>query len=190
MSPTEPTRELRERRLRASCTARRAAWALVLLLSACAPVGSVGPSLSPTLASSPPSASSPTGTPLAGACTSASRSSKQVLEQLFALSTSGDWRKVADCYARSYQEGGAGFPERATRWAAAGPAALEHVLFVDRVNECDRFEVVAELANGAPVGWQGRQRVFYSVGLESGVPRVFDAGSALASREVTRVACR
>jgi hypothetical protein len=113
-----------------------------------------------------------------------------VLDHLFGLTTSGDARKIADCYARSYQDARPAFAAAAEAWASAGPATVASVQLIDRVNDCDRFEVIAELAHGNSIGWQGRQRVFYSVGLESGVLRVFDSGSALAAPEVTRVACR
>lgn len=172
----------------ATWIARLAVCLILLAVITCAPPASTSnnPSPSASLAGSP----SPAGTPIAGACTSTSRSSQQVVEQLFVLSTSADWRKVADCYARAYQQNRPGFADYAAGWAVAGPATLQSVHLVDRVNECDRFEVVAELANGDAVAWQGRQRSFYSVGLDSGVPRVFDAGSALAAPELTRVTCR
>lgn len=127
---------------------------------------------------------------LPGACATADSTTRVVIEHLFALTTSGDARKVADCYARAYRDARATFSATAEAWASVGPATVASLRLVDRVNECDRFEIVAELARGDSIGWQGRQRAFYSVGLESGVPRVFDASAALAAPEVTRVACR
>jgi hypothetical protein len=153
-------------------------------------VGSASPRI--TLTSSSASAS-PTATPLAplpDGCTTANSTTRVVLEHLFALTTSGDAQKVADCYARTYRDARPTFPAAAAAWASSGPATVGSVQLIDRVNDCDRFEVVAELARGESFGWQGRQRVFYSVGLESGVPRVFDSGSALAAPEVSRVVCR
>jgi hypothetical protein len=141
--------------------------------------------------SSPSTLPSPTQVvPLLGACTTANSAARVVLEHLFELTTSGDARKVADCYARSYLDTRPTFGAVANEWANAGPATVASIRLLDRVNECDRFEVIAELAHGDTVGWQGPQRVFYSVGLDSGVPRVFDAGSALAAPDVTRVTCR
>jgi hypothetical protein len=171
---------------------RRGALFVLAVVVACCSRSDVG-GASPTTApgpSVPGPSPSPTLVPLTGACTTAESTTRVVLEHLFALTTTGDARQVADCYARAYRDAHPTFAAGADAWTHAGPATVESVRLVDRVNECDRFEVVAELAHGEALGWQGRQRVFYSLGLELGVPRVFDSGSALAAPEVTRVACR
>lgn len=130
---------------------------------------------------------SPPGTPMSGACTSPAATTRQVLERYFQLTTSGDWRMVADCWARPLD---AGFTASLMRWARSGPATGLAIAVVDQVNGCDRFSVTAELADGEPVAWFGRMSVFFSVGPDRGTARIFDAGTGLAAPEYTIVTCR
>jgi hypothetical protein len=111
-----------------------------------------------------------------------------LIERLFALSVSHDAPAVLDCYAESKRLE-AGFDDFATRWSTAGPASGVAVRFVDRVKGCDRFGTDVELAHGDAVGYFGKQSTFFSIGLEQHVLRIYDAGTALASAEVTRVSC-
>lgn len=126
--------------------------------------------------------------PALGRCTRSNVTPQQVLEQLYALTTSADTAAVLDCYAQRLRTE-AGFVDFAARWSRSGPASDISIRFLDRVKECDRFAVTAELAHGESVAHFGAQTTFFSVGLEEGVSRVYDAGSALAAADVTIVVC-
>lgn len=154
------------------------ALAVLILCAGCAPTPTAAPSASPT-------GSGPTSL----RCTAPNLTTRQIIERLFELSTSHDASAVADCYAQSKRTE-AGFEDFAARWVAAGPASALAIRLLDRVNECDRFGVQAQLANGESVASFGRQTTFFSVGLEGNLPRIFDAGSALAAPEFTRVTCK
>ena len=47
----------------------------------------------------------------------------------------------------------------------------------------------AVLAHGDSVAYFGKQSIFFSIGPEHGILRIYDAGTALASAEVTRISC-
>jgi len=45
------------------------------------------------------------------------------------------------------------------------------------------------LDHGESVAWVGRMTIFYSVGLDSGRVRIWDAGTGLAAPEYTTLVC-
>ncbi len=135
-----------------------------------------------------PATQGPARTPRVGGCTSAQATSRQLLDRYFALTTSGDTGAVLDCFARVYRDKG-DMEFSANRWANAGPLSRLSVRYLDRVNGCDRFATQYQFVTPDP-GWPGGFSIFLTVGLEAGVMRIFDGGTALAAPEYTLVACR
>ncbi len=95
---------------------------------------------------------------------------------------------VLDCFAAVYRANG-DMEASAGRWANAGPLSSLSIRYVDTVNGCDRFAARYQFVTPDPF-WPNGFSIFYSVGPESGVMRIFDGGTGLASPELTRVACR
>jgi hypothetical protein len=137
----------------------------------------------------PPVIIPPTGrTPRPGGCTSAQASTRQLLERYFSLTQSNDVGAVLDCFARSYREH-SDMESSAGRWANAGKVMSLKIELVDRVNGCDRYQAQWDLSPEDPFHpnpWS----IFYSVGPETGVARIFDGGTGLTAPEYTTVFCR
>ncbi len=127
-------------------------------------------------------------TPRVGGCTSAGATSRQLLDRYFSLTTSGDVAATLDCFAKAYRDIG-DMGSSADRWANAGPLSRLSIRYVDTVKGCDRYATSYQFVTPDP-GWPDGFSIFFSVGPESGVVRIFDRGTALASAEATRVACQ
>jgi len=110
-----------------------------------------------------------------------------MLDRYFALTTSGDVAAILDCFAMVYRDKG-DMEFSATRWANAGPLRKLSIDFVDHVKGCDRFDARYEFVNPDP-NFPAGARIFYSVGPEAGVMRIFDGGTGLAAAEYTLVSC-
>jgi len=190
--------------------AMRALILPALLLASCVGSTAASPTRTPTVAPAtaattptPTATPPPTTTPsplatvaspppgiAASDCTSTTATTRQVVERLFALSTSNDARAVSDCYAQSYRDKNANFAESAAMWSRDGPATNLVITFIDTVNGCDRFRVTAQMPSTSwwmkgQTGGQG----FFSVGPESGRPRIHDGGTAIAIASLTTVRC-
>lgn len=175
-----------------------------VLVVACTPtlgVPSPSPTAVPTIATALPSplvlstpTPAPSGTravartPRVGGCTSATATSRQLLDRYFSLTTSGDVAAVLDCFAKVYRDIG-DMEFSANRWANAGPLSSLSIRYVDTMKGCDRFATDYQFVTPDP-GWPNGFTIFLSVGQESGVMRIFDGGTGLASAEATRVVCQ
>ena len=109
-----------------------------------------------------------------------------VIERYFELSTSKDPRAVTDCFASVYRDRFARNPtwdEVAAMWASTGPASGLQISRIDVVRGCDRFSVSVTMPN---------QRVapFFTVGPESGTPRIFETGTALVNEQTATTTCK
>jgi hypothetical protein len=127
-------------------------------------------------------------TPRVGACSDARATTRQVLDRYFSFTTSGDVAAVLDCFAKVYREQ-RDMEFSANRWVRAGPLASLSIRYLDTVNGCDRFAAQYQFVTPDP-GWPNGFSIFYSVGPESGVARIFDSGTGLAAPEITRVSCQ
>lgn len=165
-----------------------------LLLVSCGGIvatsATTSPTLAPATATATPSALATVASPspaviAASDCTSTTASTRQVVERLFALSTSNDTRAVTDCFAQSYRDKNADFSAAAADWSHRGPATDLVITFVDVVNGCDRFKVTAKMPNHP--GWNGQQA--YAVGAEAGRARIYDSGTAMAIPSLTTAHC-
>ena len=158
-------------------------WIGILALalsSACAPA-TPAPSLSAT------ASRAAARTPRVAGCTDAQATTRQLLDRYFSLTTSRDAAAVLDCFAKVYREQG-DMEFSANRWASSGPLASLSIRYLDTVNGCDRFGTQYQFVTPDP-GWPKGFSIFYSVGPESGVVRIFDGGTGLAAPEITRVSC-
>lgn len=172
--------------------------AIILVCAACSSPSVAGSPSPTTRLASPTDVATPTSVasasarttlnPAAGSCTGPNVTAPQLIERLFALSTSRDAGAVLDCYAES-KRAEVGFDDFAARWSTSGPASGVAIRFIDRVKGCDRFGTNATLAHGDSVGYFGEHSTFFSIGAEQGVLRIYDAGTALASAEATLITC-
>ena len=131
----------------------------------------------------------PAHTPRVGGCTSATFTSRQLLDRYFSLTTSGDVAAVLDCFAKGYGGPGADLEFSATRWASAGKLSSLAITYLDTVKGCDRFGAQFQFANADPLFPSGFS-IFYSVGPESGTMRIFDGGTGLVAPELATATCR
>ena len=139
-------------------------------------------------AAAPPTIQPPTGvTPKPGGCTTAQTSTRGLLDKYFSLTTSNDVGAVLDCFAKPYREH-VDMESSARRWANAGTVLDLRIDFLDRVNACDRYRASWDFAIEDPFH-PNPWLIFYSVGLELGAPRIFDAGTGLTAPDYTTVTC-
>lgn len=164
---------------------------VVALTLSCGPMAAQGggsPTATATLISAASTAPTRTAVPstLAVRC-SEQRTAADTVRRYFELSTSGDPVAVADCFTARWrtQVGDDGV----RRWSTAGPVLSLEVEFADRARGCERFSVLAELANGVTAGWSGKKRAFFIVGSDSGKLRVYEVATALASGDQTQTVC-
>ena len=172
----------------AACSAERAAEPP----SASARVSSPAAATSPATAATPTTASAPPspGTSIPGQCSNPHGTTRAVIERYFQLSTSGDARAVSDCFANSWRASSANFEDASARWASAGPVLSLQSDLVDQAKGCDRYRVIAELANGARVSWSGPKLQFYAVGPDGTTPRVFETSTALVRADLATTMCQ
>ncbi len=122
----------------------------------------------------------------ASECTSATATTRQVIERYFALSTSNNAQAVTDCFAQSWRDKSPQYAAGSELWSHSGPANNLIITPVDTVNGCDRFRVTAQMPNNR--FWTGGQ-VFFSVGFEAGRMRIYESGSALLNASNTTLRC-
>jgi hypothetical protein len=182
------------------------ALALALVLATCAaPAVAPSPTATPTVASATATATAsaaaavtslPAGLPpifAASECTSATATTRQVIERYLALSTSNNPQAVLDCFATVWREKNAtgvnvnNFADFAAAWSKAGPVTNVTIRFVDTVNGCDRFGVGAQLANPSAVVYQVPP--FFSVGPEAGRMRIYEESTGLPNASATTLHC-
>jgi hypothetical protein len=160
----------------------------------CAPVA-VAPTFAPTTTptttvavhGTPAPTTGATHVPRVGGCTSPQLTSRQMLDRYFSLTTSGDVPAALDCFAKVYRDKG-DIEFSASRWVNAGAISSLKISFVDRANGCDRYSTQFQFANPDPLFPDGFS-IFYTIGPEAGVMRIFDGGTGLAAPEYTYVAC-
>jgi hypothetical protein len=111
-----------------------------------------------------------------------------LIERLFALSVSQDAWAVLDCYAESKRRE-AGFDDFAKRWSTRAPRAAWPFVLSTESKRATASGPLSSSRTGESVGCFGRQSTFFSIGAEDGILRIYDAGTALASADVTRVSC-
>lgn len=181
---------------------RLARLVLVAAAAACAPAVTAPPSPTASLSprteaptatrspiAPPPTIQPATGiTPKPGGCTNAQTSTRQLLDRYFSLTTSNDVASVLDCFAKPYRDH-LDMESSARRWANAGKVLNLKIDFLDRVNACDRYQASWDFAVEDPFH-PNPWTIFYSVGPEAGVSRIFDAGTGLTAPEYTTVFCR
>ena len=69
-------------------------------------------------------------------------------------------------------------------WASAGPAVgLQITRVGDPVRGCDRYAVAVKMPKEAVAP-------FFTVGPESGTPRIFELGTALVSDQAATTTCK
>ena len=134
----------------------------------------------------------------ASECTSATATTRQVIERYFALSTSNNPQAVTDCFAKAWRDKNQQYAAGTELWSHSGPANSLVVTPVDTVNGCDRFSVTAQMPNNR--FWTGGQ-MFFSVGFEAvgqtqpyGTPplgrmRIYETGTALLNASNTTLRC-
>ncbi len=111
-----------------------------------------------------------------------------MLDRYFSLTTSGDSAAVMDCFAKPYRDLG-DIEASARMWASSGPLTRVVVKYVDTVNGCDRYATEFDFAIPDPY-FPNPWTIFYTVGPENGVARIFDGGTGLAAPELVRTVCR
>jgi hypothetical protein len=177
---------------------RLAALALVLAI-ACGPAAAVPTSapsatasLTPTqtvaVHGTPAPTTGATHVPRVGGCTSPQFTTRQMLDRYFSLTTSGDVPAALDCFAKIYRDKG-DIEFSASRWVSAGALSSLKISYVDAVNGCDRYATQFQFANPDPLFPDGFG-IFYTVGPESGVMRIFDGGTGLARADLVTTVCR
>jgi hypothetical protein len=134
----------------------------------------------------------------ASECTSATATTRQVIERYFGLSTSNNPQAVTDCFAQSWRDKNQQYAAGTELWSHSGPANSLVVTPVDTVNGCDRFSVTAQMPNNR--FWTGGQ-MFFSVGFEAvnstqpygaaqpGRMRIYESGTALLNASNTTLRC-
>ena len=94
---------------------------------------------------------------------------------------------MSDCFATPYREHFVRNPtwdEVITMWASAGPASGIQIMRVgDVVRGCDRYSVAVKMPNQSVAP-------FFTVGLESGTPRIFELGTALVNDQAATTTCK
>jgi hypothetical protein len=174
----------------------RALLPAALLAASCAAPAAVTPSAPPTpTIAAAASSSAPVATPIfaANECTTATATTRQVIERYFALSTSNSAQAVTDCFAKVWRDknnANPTFAESASLWSHSGPATNVVVTPVDVVNGCDRFRVAAQMPPDSfwmkgQTGGQG----FFSVGPEAGRMRIYETSTALTNASGTALRC-
>ena len=152
------------------------------------------PTPSPTVAAATAAATA-SGAPspvfAASECTSATATTRQVIERYFALSTSNNAQAVTDCFAKAWRDKTAtGFADSAALWSHSGPATNLVVTPVDTVNGCDRFRVSAQMQpDSFWMRGQSGGSAFFSVGAEAGRMRIYETSSALTNPSSTVLRC-
>jgi hypothetical protein len=155
------------------------------------------PSPTPTVATATAAATAsvaPSPVFAASECTSATATTRQVIERYLALSTSNNVQAVTDCFAKVWLDKagtplpGNSFADFAASWSKAGPVTNVTITFGDTVNGCDRFGVGAQLAN--PSAFVYQVPPFFTVGPEAGRPRIFETGSALLNQSLATTRCQ
>lgn len=167
----------------------RASLLVTLLAASCAAPAAVTPSApptTPTIAVAATSSAAVATTIFAATeCTTATATTRQVIERYFALSTSNSTQAVTDCFAKVWRDknnANPTFADSAALWSHSGPATNVVVTPVDVVNGCDRFRVVAQMPLDSfwmkgQTGGQG----FFSVGPEAGRMRIYEIATALTN---------
>jgi hypothetical protein len=158
---------------------------VALLLAAC-----TAPANSRTVA--PASATAPTVTPTvtatasapgASRCTSPQTTTRAVVQRYFELAGSGDAAAIRDCFAAPIRQT-ADFDASMSRWAdPANKMTSFDISFIDQAKGCDRYSVNFRGAAGA-------NGAAYSVGPESGTPRIFNVTQQLPRPEFATVTCQ
>lgn len=187
-------------------TRLRALILSALLAASCAAPTTVtsSPTAPPTVAaataaataSAPVTTVAPSPVFAASECTSATATTRQVIERYFALSTSHNAQAVTDCFAKVWRDKagtslpGNSFADSAALWSRSGPATNVVITFGDAVNGCDRFRVTAQMPADAfwmkgQTGGQG----FFSVGAEAGRMRIYEIGTAQLNASNTTLRC-
>lgn len=171
----------------------------VLLAASCAAPATVpsSPTVPPTVAAAtatatpvPPSTVAPAPVFAAAECTSATATTRQVIERYFALSTSNSTQAVTDCFAKTWRDRNAGFAEGAALWSHSGPATNVVATPIDVVNGCDRFDVKAQMpADSFWMRGQSGGRASFSVGAEAGRMRIYAMATGLADASYTTLRC-
>ena len=171
-----------------------------LLAASCAAPTTVtsSPTTSPTVAaataaataSAPVTTVAPSPVFAASECTSATATTRQVIERYFALSTSNSAQAVSDCFAMAWRDKSAQFADGAALWSRSGPATNVVITFGDAVNGCDRFRVTAQMpADSFWMKGQTGGQGFFSVGAEAGRMRIYEVGTAQLNASNTTLRC-
>lgn len=166
--------------------------AAVLVASCAAPapaVSSQPPATVAAPAATVPATSSavPTAGFAAAECTTATTTTRQVIERYLSLSTSNNVQAVTDCFARSWRDKTATFADGAVQWSRSGPATNVVITFMDAVNGCDRFSVSAQMPSAPNSAF--RVPPFFSVGAEAGRARIHETSTALTNASSTTLRC-
>jgi ABC-type transport system substrate-binding protein len=174
---------------------------VLLLVSCAAPVAVRSAPPAPTVppatvavTTSVPTTTAPAAPVFAAAeCTSATATTRQVIERYFALSTSNNAQAVIDCFAKVWRDKhdtNPTFADSAALWSQSGPATNVVVTPLDVVNGCDRFRATAQMRpdSGWMKGQTGGQGLF-SVGPEAGRMRIYEIGTALVNASATTLRC-
>ena len=101
---------------------------------------------------------------------------------------SNDVGAVLDCFAKVYREH-VDMESSAGRWANAGKVMKLSIVLLDRANGCDRYEARWEFSPEDPFH-PNPWLIYYSVGPEAGVARIFDGGTALVRPDLATAVCR
>jgi hypothetical protein len=168
----------------------RALFPAALLAASCAAPAAVTPSAPPTTAiAAAASSSAPVATPIfaANECTTATATTRQVIERYLALSTSNSASAVSDCFAKAWRDKTSSFADGAAVWSHSGPATGVGITLMDVVNGCDRFGVNAQMTN--PPSSAFRVPPFFSVGAEAGRMRIYETSTALTNASGTALRC-
>ena len=168
----------------------RALLLAALLATSCAAPAAVTPSVppTPTIAVAPTSSAAVATPPFAATeCTTATATTRQVIERYLALSTSNSTSAVTDCFAKAWRDKTSSFAEGAAAWSHSGPATGVGITLMDVVNGCDRFGVNAQITN--PPSSAFRVPPFFSVGPEAGRMRIYETSTALTNASGTALRC-
>ena len=127
----------------------------------------------------------------AAECTTATATTRQVIERYFALSTSNNAQPVIDCFAKVWRDKNdtnPTFAESASRWSQTGPASGLVITLIDTVKGCDRFRVTAQMAT---YGTNNAFSVppFFTVGPEAGRVRIFETSTGLVNQQAATTTC-
>jgi hypothetical protein len=163
-----------------SGVAAAALVAIVVVTQLTQPAPSIGPAAGGGASPSPVPATARVSLP-PGRCTSPTTTTRGVIENYLALTTSNDQAAVRDCFAAAYvQRHGV-----STAWASAGPIRNSAITFESQLRGCDWFRVEAEFLGRNPDSTAASSSYlrFIGVGIDGDSPRIQDQATALVRPE-------